>query len=39
MQMYVKKDILATEQSMLLDNEIKKLIKEVETVWFSLKNL
>ncbi len=28
---------LAVEQAMLLDNEIKKLVKEVETIWFSLK--
>ena len=28
---------LAAEQSMLLDSEIKKLVKEIETIWFSLK--
>ena len=28
---------LAIEKSMLLDNEIKKLVKEIETVWFSLR--
>jgi outer membrane protein TolC len=28
---------LAVEQAMLLDNEIKKLVKEIETIWFSLK--
>ena len=28
---------LAVEKAMILDNEIKKLVKEIETIWFSFK--
>ena len=39
MQMYDKKDILAIEQSMLLDNEIKKLSKRNRNNLVFFKNL